>query len=575
MNAWRKTLSDAKYKVFIGWDSREDIAYQVARKSILDTAKYPNEIEVIPLKQDELREKGLYWRDVDKLGSTEFTFTRFLVPELMQFNGWALFIDCDFLFLNDVRKLFDLANDKYAVMCAKHDYTPKEETKMDGQVQHIYPRKNWSSMMLINCGHKSNRKLTKELVNNPDIGGAYLHRFSWLDDKEIGQVSHEWNWLINWYKEPQDGTPRALHYTEGGPWFKEYERCEYAVDWLLMEKKYNKELAKKKNERIKFEKFDHLTPNYNEVLEDLMHYMIDPSGEFYNITIDKIKEKVNKMGEKVVAINTSEINLERKDLVYDPILENFVMGSNGRISTWDRENTTDNALVIRGVGGGSRKAINHCKDTGRTFYFVDTGYFGNGKMKVVHRVTKNDVQQMGPIIERDIDRARMFGYKFKKFTPGRKILLVPPSLKVMELFNQPTPEEWVAKITAQIRRFTNRPIEVRMKPLRSERVTTNTIQSALADDVHCLITYNSIAAVEALMEGKPAIVLGPNAAQVIAETELRNVEDPKIPTRDEMDAFMAHLGYCQFTVPELRSGYAWRTVNESSGLPLWNPNKEQ
>jgi lipopolysaccharide biosynthesis glycosyltransferase len=216
-------------KIFIGWDSREDIAYQVAKYSIERHASVP--VDIQPLKQNELRKNFLYWRPVDTLSSTEFTFTRFLIPELMEYNSWALFIDCDFVADADVKLLFDQVDDKFAVMCAQHDYTPKETTKMDGQVQHIYPRKNWSSMMLVNCSHPSNRALTKELVNNSETGGAYLHRFSWLDDSEIGAISHEWNWLVGWYKEPEDGCPKFLHYTEGGPWFQQYRNCEYNYLW--------------------------------------------------------------------------------------------------------------------------------------------------------------------------------------------------------------------------------------------------------------------------------------------------------------------------------------------------------
>lgn len=223
-------------KIFIGWDSREDIAYQVAKKSIEDLASGP--VEIIPLKQHELRDQGLYWREIDKLAATEFTFTRFLIPELCDYDEWALFIDCDFVALDDVKKLFSQKDDKYAVMCAQHDYTPKEGVKMDGQQQTIYPRKNWSSMMLINCSHPSNKKVTKELVNDPEITGAYLHRYSWLDDSEIGELSHEWNWLVGWYQEPQDGHPRFLHYTEGGPWFDNYQDCEYANEWYKVERKY-------------------------------------------------------------------------------------------------------------------------------------------------------------------------------------------------------------------------------------------------------------------------------------------------------------------------------------------------
>lgn len=217
-----------KNKIFIGWDSREDIAYQVAKYSAETRS---NNIDVIPLKQHILRQENWYYRDLDKLASTEFTFTRFLIPELMGFEGWALFMDCDQLFLSSPDELFDLKDEKYAIMCAKHDYTPKLETKMDGQIQTLYPRKNWSSVMLINCGHPSNNKLTKELVNEPNINGAYLHRFSWLKDEEIGEFSHEWNWLVNWYHEPTNGKPKLLHYTEGGPYFKEYFETDYHQEW--------------------------------------------------------------------------------------------------------------------------------------------------------------------------------------------------------------------------------------------------------------------------------------------------------------------------------------------------------
>jgi lipopolysaccharide biosynthesis glycosyltransferase len=565
-------LSDAKYRIYVGWDSREDIAYQVCKQSILKYAKNKFDVEVIPLKQNELRENGLYWRDHDKLGSTEFTFTRFLVPELADFKGWALFVDCDFLFRLDVAHLFSLTQDRYAIMCAKHDYTPAEGVKMDGQAQLPYPRKNWSSMMLINCGHPSNKVLTKELVNNPDIDGKYLHRFSWLKDEEIGEVSHEWNWLVGWYKEPKDGVPRILHYTEGGPWFKEYERCEYAVDWLLMEKEYNRDTNKAKRHRLG--EFDGFNESKQELIRDVLRYSVDPNNYYYSANLNTIEEKVNSMGEKIAAIDSDGgIGFASRGHEYDPYLVDFIHGSGGFISNWDRENTTNNTLVIRGLGGGSRKAIHHCWKQNRDFYAIDTGYFGNGKIKTIHRVTKNALQYLGPIYEREGDRAKRMGYKFKKFKPGSKILLVPPSNKVMELFGQPRPEEWVKQVKAELRQYTDRPIEVRLKPTRTERVNNKSIQAALQDDVHCVITYNSIAAVEALLEGKPAIVLGQNAASVVAETSLENVENPNTPSRDIMDAYMANLAYQQFTVNELRNGFAWRTLNESSELPIWDPTK--
>ena len=213
-------------KVFVGYDTREDIAYQVCKHSIL--SKQPN-ADVRPLKQQELRDAGWYKREVDKLASTEFTFTRFLIPELTDFKGWALFMDCDMILTTDIKELFDQADDKYAIMCVQHDYTPKEGVKMDGQKQTIYPRKNWSSVMLFNCGHPANRKVTQSLVNDPEINGAYLHRFSWLNDFEIGELHHTWNYLVGVYDDIK--TPKLIHYTEGGPWFENYRDCEFADLW--------------------------------------------------------------------------------------------------------------------------------------------------------------------------------------------------------------------------------------------------------------------------------------------------------------------------------------------------------
>ena len=216
------------FNIYIGYDTREDIAYQVSKFSALQQSK---NVSVFPLKLDDLKEQGLYWRGEDKLGSTEFTFSRFLVPELNDYKGWALFCDCDIIFLEDTNNLFNLRDDKYAVMCVQHDYTPKEGTKMDGKQQTLYPRKNWSSLVLWNCGHPSNQKISKELINDPETTGKYLHRFSWLEDHEIGAIPHHWNWLAGWYKEPDDGNPKAIHYTEGGPWFENYRDCEYHQKW--------------------------------------------------------------------------------------------------------------------------------------------------------------------------------------------------------------------------------------------------------------------------------------------------------------------------------------------------------
>jgi lipopolysaccharide biosynthesis glycosyltransferase len=216
-----------KFDIYIGWDSREPIAYDVAKKTLLDRASIP--VEVHAIKLQELVEKGAYTREVDPLASTEFTYSRFFTPWLAGYKGWALFCDCDFLFLDDIAKLTEYLDPSKAVLCVKHDYTPKATVKMDGKVQTNYPRKNWSSFMLFNCEHPSAKTLTPDVINSQT--GAYLHRMQWAADEEIGGIPERWNWLEGWSEKPESGTPAAVHFTNGGPWFKDWQNVDYGDEW--------------------------------------------------------------------------------------------------------------------------------------------------------------------------------------------------------------------------------------------------------------------------------------------------------------------------------------------------------
>lgn len=228
MSTAKTTLHKDCLRVYVGWDSREDIAWQVCRQSLLRNVSHP--VQIRPLRQNALRAAGLYSRLNDPLSATEFTFTRFLVPYLAGYQGWALFCDCDFLWFGDVTDLFGLADDRFAVMCVHHDHRPLETVKMDGAKQVHYPRKNWSSMVLYNCGHPANRVLTPYVVNRES--GAFLHRFQWLEEKLIGALPETWNWLEGWNKKPVNGRPEVVHYTRGGPWFPNWQNVDYAAEWM-------------------------------------------------------------------------------------------------------------------------------------------------------------------------------------------------------------------------------------------------------------------------------------------------------------------------------------------------------
>lgn len=221
------------FKIYVGHDSREDIAWQVCRHSILRHAS--RDVQVHPLKQTTLRELGLYTRGEDK-ASTEFSLTRFLTPYLAAHDGWSLFVDCDFLFTRDVHDVLDGLSADKAVYVVQHDYTPSQAIKMDGKQQTVYPRKNWSSFILFNGAHPDVKALVPGVVNNQPP--AYLHRFSWVSgDDLIGSLPLEWNFLEGEYRKPAD-VPAAIHYTNGGPWFENWQDVDYADLWLAERGRY-------------------------------------------------------------------------------------------------------------------------------------------------------------------------------------------------------------------------------------------------------------------------------------------------------------------------------------------------
>lgn len=227
-----KEVTDTKLKIYVGYDTREDIAYQVCRYSLLRHAG--GHIEVYPLKQAELRELGLYTREQDK-ASTEFSLTRFLTPYLAAYDGWSIFVDCDFLFTSDVLNVLEYADPSKSVCVVQHDYTPANAVKMDGQQQTTYPRKNWSSFILFNGSHPDVKALTPQIVNRESP--AFLHRFSWTNDSDIGALPLGWNFLEGEYERP-DVLPTAIHYTNGGPWFDNWQDVDFADEWRRERQRY-------------------------------------------------------------------------------------------------------------------------------------------------------------------------------------------------------------------------------------------------------------------------------------------------------------------------------------------------
>lgn len=209
-------------RVFLGYDEREAIAYHVLANSILTRASEP--VSVTPLYLSNLRK--VYTRPY-KNQSTMFSFSRFLVPYLCNYQGWALYMDCDMLMRADLAELLsNIPMEAFSkdVLCVQHDYTPKSNVKFNGNMQVSYPRKNWSSLMLFNNTRCT--ALTPEYVNNADPGD--LHQMKWA--REIGALPLEWNWLVGEY--PFNPLAKCVHFTNGTPCFPEYAACDYADEWF-------------------------------------------------------------------------------------------------------------------------------------------------------------------------------------------------------------------------------------------------------------------------------------------------------------------------------------------------------
>lgn len=203
-------------RVFIGWDSREAECADILTYTLRKQSSVPLDIRYLKLGELD------FSRPDDPRQSTEFTYTRFLVPEICGYEGKAVFMDCDMICLGDMKQLEDLDMSDHALRVVKHDYRPTASTKMDGQQQTVYPRKNWSSLMLMNCAKL--QLWTTEIVQTQT--GAYLHRFEDIPDEQIGEIPNTWN-TLDWMNEDTN----LIHYTSGGPWFEECKDHPFAKTW--------------------------------------------------------------------------------------------------------------------------------------------------------------------------------------------------------------------------------------------------------------------------------------------------------------------------------------------------------
>jgi lipopolysaccharide biosynthesis glycosyltransferase len=207
--------------LFVGFDPREAVAYHVFCNSIIQNTSVP--VQITPLVLSQLQE----FNETHDDRSNDFVYSRFLTPYLSDFKGWTIFADGDMICQGDLKELIDMADPSKAVMVVKHDYQTKATQKYLGNINENYPRKNWSSVILWNCDHPKHKILTPDFVSKQT--GKFLHRFSWLDDQDIGELPLEWNWLANEYRVNREA--KLIHFTLGTPCFKDYKNSDMADIW--------------------------------------------------------------------------------------------------------------------------------------------------------------------------------------------------------------------------------------------------------------------------------------------------------------------------------------------------------
>ncbi len=214
-------------RLMVGFDQRESVAFHTFVQSVIDKTSVP--ISITPLVLSSL--PGYSETHTD--GSNTFIYSRFLTPFLCGFQGWAIFADGDMICRQDLDALWKLRDDRFAVQVVKHDYKTKASQKYLGNKNENYPKKNWSSVILWNCSHPKNRELTPEYVMSKD--GKFLHRFTWLDEADVGELPIEWNWLTTKYEDNYSAS--LLHYTLGTPCFRAYQEANMADVWWEVQRR--------------------------------------------------------------------------------------------------------------------------------------------------------------------------------------------------------------------------------------------------------------------------------------------------------------------------------------------------
>lgn len=506
-------------------------------------------LNVSYLNKDILVKQKLLNPDADE------TRMRYLVPYLNNYKGIAVYLDSSVLVIDDIADLLSDVEQTIALCRVEHSVEQAQKRKKEKDIKLL--SKGYSGVIVYNCEQGSLTSLSIDSVNNMPLD--QLHTFTWIKPNRIKLLPVNWDWHIDLYKLDEAGVPNIVNYK----FFNSKSADDYFFD---LREEYYAEFCKYSEPKQTITEQDLTLPeNLRQLFRQYLLGKRDPKNYWHSVNLEKIIELLELYTKKdptCIAIIDADPDLETEDKIkVDPIIDNFILGANGIVAmnkdTKDIPITTP--AVIRGIA--KRKVIKKCINEKRDYYYIDTGYFGNGKHKLYHRITKNNMQYIGALDSScPDDRFLKTKVTIKPYTAGTNILICPPSQKAMNFWNLNL-QDWLDDTIETIKSYTNRPIVIREKQSRNVRVNTDTMEMALADDVHCMVTFNSIAAVESLINGKPVFTMGPNAAHHLSNIDLKTIDDPYMPHRDEIRVLLCNLAYKQFTVNEMRSGVAWEMLN--------------
>lgn len=239
----------------------------------------------------------------------------------------------------------------------------------------------------------------------------------------------------------------------------------------------------------------------------------------------------------------------------------FTNGSNGKIVSVDEALDSDPSIPLCWAGSHKETLYYHCLEKNRSFFNLDTGYFGNTKRKEFIRVSINNFQNCSPIINRPGDRWVNLNIPISSLSRGSSVVLVPPDLKICKSWRLGSEDEWIDSTIEEIKKYTDRTIRVRRRPTsRHQRLLDDTFINFLSDETWCVVGWTSNALTESVIAGIPVIALGHSATKSLYPQQLKDIESINPVDLELRQTWLNHLSYSQFTRDELSSGLAWKLL---------------